>query len=394
MKRFLIVALAVAMICSLSVATAVSTSAADISEDGLIGWYKLDGDFTNSADSTGDTDGVVYSNAGGSSAFDDEFWYDYEREWATAGVDGSCYVTLGQEGFATLNPGNNDFTISFWMALEDCDSVYCTPYVWYGEQNQSTGYFGGECWIGMWASAVYTGGGGWGLNTAPGVSSNDTAGSRVGYNAADITLFEADDEALDYGFDMPWTMVTISCVLDADTNTYTISYYLNGEAVVDYTTGETSVSGFPNPYTGDAETYGDYIYFQVNYWDSGVAGIFYDDILIYNRALSADEVASTYSAYTVPSVEGLRDSVYTAEEQNAETTEATETEEVTTADEGTSEEVTTAGEGTEADATGTSEAVTTGDAEETSSGCGSALGAAAVIVAVTAVFGCAVVKKH
>ncbi|MCD7776731.1 MAG: hypothetical protein LUH54_05120, partial [Firmicutes bacterium] len=97
------------------------------------------------------------------------------------------------------------------------------------------------------------------------------------------------------------------------------------------------------------------------------------------------------SAYTVPSVEGLVDSIY--DNVAAETTAATE-EDVTTADEGISEEVTTADEGTEADVTGTSEAVTTGDAEETSSGCGSALGAAAVIVAVTAVFGCAVVKKH
>ncbi|MCD7944944.1 MAG: LamG domain-containing protein [Clostridia bacterium] len=390
-KRFLGVVLVVAMICSLFVASAVTASAAEIIEDGLIGWYKLDGDLTNSADSTGDTDAVRYVNSAGGSAFDGTFWDDDELEWATAGVDGSAYRTTAYEGFATLNPGNNDFTVSFWMAIEDYDYAYATPFMWYGEQDQSGyGYNSGESWIGIWNLAVYTGNTGWGYAISPAVSSNDTADSRVGYVPVDIAIFETDEDALDAGFDTPWVMYTISCVLDEETNTYTISYYINGEPVVDEVTEATSVSGFPNPYTGDAETYGDYIYFQTNYWDGG-EHIFYDDILIYNVALTADEVATNYAAYTVPSVADLLESVYTNEEETDDTTDAaTEaddtdadtTDEATEAD-GTDDANTTAGDSTDAETEDSS----------SDSGCGSALGAAAVIMAVTAVFGCAVVKK-
>lgn len=392
-KRFLGVALVVAIVCSLFVASAVTASAAEIIEDGLIGWYKLDGDLTNSADSTGDTDAVRYVNTAGGSAFDGTFWDDDELEWATAGVDGSAYRTTGYEGFATLNPGNNDFTVSFWMAIEDYDYAYATPYMWYGVQDQSTttGVWGGESWIGIWNLAVYTGNTGWGYAISPAVSSNDTAGSRVGYVPGETAVFETDEDALDAGFDTPWVMYTISCVLDADTNTYTISYYINGEPVVDEVTDETSVSGFPNPYSGDAEAYGDYIYFQTNYWDGGEY-IFYDDILIYNVALTADEVAANYAAYTVPSVSDLLESVYTNEDSTDDTTDAaTEADDTTDADttdevteaDGTDDANTTAGDSADAD---------TGDSSS-DSGCGSALGAAAVIMAVTAVFGCTVVKK-
>ncbi|MCD7748026.1 MAG: LamG domain-containing protein [Firmicutes bacterium] len=387
-KRFLGVALVVAIVCSLFVASAVTASAAEIIEDGLIGWYKLDGDFTNSADSSGETDAVRMGNANTGTAFDEEFWYDEEVSWTDLGVDGTAWYQDGYEGIQTLNPGNNDFTVSFWLAVESGTGY--TPFMWYGSQLQyDEGDFlqGGENWIGIWDLGV--GAVGWSLY-GPSVSSNCGSDNRISYNP-ESTLFSADEEALDAGFDLGWTMVTISCVLDEESNTYTISYYLNGEPVVDYTTSETSVSGFPNPYSGDVETYGDYIYFRVNYWDGG-SSCFLDDILIYNVALTADEVAANYAAYTVPSVADLLESVYTNEDSTDDTTDAaTEaddtddadtTDEVTEAD-GTDDANTTAGDETDAD---------TGDSSS-DSGCGSALGAAAVIMAVTAVFGCAVVKK-
>ncbi|MCD8003714.1 MAG: LamG domain-containing protein [Clostridia bacterium] len=102
-----------------------------------------------------------------------------------------------------------------------------------------------------------------------------------------------------------------------------------------------------------------------------------DEYYIWDYAFSDDDVAALYAAY------------YTEDE-----TEDTEAD--TTADAGTETE------DAESTAADTEDAVTTvGDftaaetEEDTSSGsgCGSALGAAAVIVAVTAVFGCAVVKK-
>ncbi|MCD8055135.1 MAG: LamG domain-containing protein [Clostridiales bacterium] len=109
-----------------------------------------------------------------------------------------------------------------------------------------------------------------------------------------------------------------------------------------------------------------------NFWG------YLDEYYIWDYAFSEDDVAALYAAY------------YT-EDETEDTTEAD-----TTADDGTeTEDAESTAADTEDAATtaGDSTAAETEEDTSSSSGCGSALGAAAVIVAVTAVFGCAVVKK-
>lgn len=105
------------------------------------------------------------------------------------------------------------------------------------------------------------------------------------------------------------------------------------------------------------------------------AGGLMDDLYIYNRALSADEVKQLATAQ---GVEGLISGNEPSEGTDApEGTQAPET--------GKKPEGTQAPEGTKAPAE--TDAKTEG-------GCGSTLGAAAAIVALTSVFGCAIIKKH
>ncbi len=107
-----------------------------------------------------------------------------------------------------------------------------------------------------------------------------------------------------------------------------------------------------------------------------------DDLYIYNRALSEEEVGQLMAAQSVPEI---RFSEYKNVTERPKTT-AGEPDETKAP----------AGE-TNAPAGGTEKPAGTGAATEApkdEGGCGSTLGAAAAIVALTAVFGCAVVKKH
>ncbi len=367
MKKVLFVLLAVVIVASTLV---VSTAAAEIPTDGLIGYFKFEGNLNNEA--AADTPGVLMGKTFGESMYDDPS----ELFWVHNSVEGYGFDCAEGDGFCTyVNPGDNDFTVAVWL-LEISDPGII-PYVWYGQTSQSP-----ENWIGIWNVNVAAG---WTRTPGITIGSNDAAGARIEIVPAENN-YDAD-AAADGGIIMQWTHIAYTATQvkgedEATADTYTITMYVNGVEV-------GTNSGFPDPYTGDPETNGDWIYVNgVNAWPDYMSTGGMDDLVIYNRALSADEIAAIYGSYAAPKQyanydEFAADCDVVAAEGEGKETEAPETEAPETEAPETEAPETEAPKGDDTTA-----------APEEKGGCGSAMGAAAAIVALTSVLGCAIIKKH
>ncbi|MCD8120302.1 MAG: LamG domain-containing protein [Lachnospiraceae bacterium] len=171
------------------------------------------------------------------------------------------------DGYNTgVDLAGTSYTISF-VAQADT-YVFATPVVWIGRADQST-----ENWHGFW--------GGFGTSAwsdgVAGVSSNESGDPRVGI-APETMLNSAST-----GF--TWTVITWT--FDADTQTTTL--YYDGVNV-------GSVEGMP-VLEDEAD-----VYIGANYWDSPC--VFYiDELYIYTRVLTEDEIATVVSASGVMSDE-------------------------------------------------------------------------------------------
>ncbi len=347
MKKVLFALLAVAVLASSLV---VSTSAAEIPTDGLIGNFHFDGNYDNAVE--GGEAGVPITTQFGEALYPDAD--DPERYWFT-GVEGNAFFCGDGDGLQTINPGEGDFTVGLWII--ETAHLGITPYCWYGQHSQSP-----ESWIGIWNVDVSQG---WAQNGIT-LGSNDAAGARLEIvPTEEAALYDAEAE-----IELQWTHFAYTAVLDADTNTYTVTFYVNG-------VNAGTNSGLPNPNTGDPATNGDYIYINgVNAWGDAMSAGAIDELVVYNRALSDDEVATLYGAYAAPKT------YTTLDEWNADIVVKEATSEDT---EPTEEPVET--EPTE-------EPTVTTDAPAEEGGCGSSMGAAAAIVALVSILGCAIIKKH
>ena len=366
--------LAIVMVAAMIAAMAVTTSAADISTDGLISHITFDNGLINEV--TGE---ALVAHQSGSGSFGDPLWDVDEYEFYQNGVNGSyAYDMNTADGFevGALENGS-DFTVGLWLTLLGNSGI--NPYIWWGGKSQSP-----ENWVGLWNVPVSKDGDAWDPHTGPCIASNGGSTSRLGFVPDYTGLY---DDSAESGIVMPWTHVVLTGVYDADTNSYTGTIYLNGENV-------GSVSGLPNP--NDKE--GAIVYFNsINAWADPQANGFADDIVLYSRAMSDADVAELYGTYEVPTfadANALYDVPTNLESGDSAGDDGNGGDEGTEApkDEGTEapkDEGTTAAPA--GDGTG---ATTEAPKDDEKGGCGSTLGAAAAIVALTGVFGCAIVKKH
>ncbi len=364
MKKVLFVLLAVVIMASTLV---VSTSAVEIPTDGLLAHFKFEGNFVNEVNGEAATQYMDNWQEG---------MYEGDVEgmyWVHNSVDGYGLDLNEGEGFSTgVSVNGKDFTVAVWL-LEGTDPGI-VPYVWYGGYTQST-----ENWIGIWNVDITSG---W---TRPGVTvgSNDAAGARLEIVPTEGT-YDAD-AAAEGGLLMQWTHIAIAATYVADTDTYDIVMYVNGVEA-------GSNTGFPNPGSDDPETNGDYFYVNgVNYWSDPNSTGAMDDLLIYEKALSADEIASIYGSYEAPKEYASQDEFY----EDCQVIESGDSGEDTEAPDDTEANDTEANdtEANDTEANDTKAPESTAAPEE-EKGCGSAMGAAAAIVALTSVLGCAIVKKH
>ena len=257
--------LAIVMVAAMFAALAVTASAANT--DGLVGFYKFEGNFDNEVE--GGAAGEAVGNKFGAPAGDAAF-ADGKFQTVNGTNDGAKFA-LGLEG---------DFTVSFYVSTE---ASLASPLVWVGGTNQ-----GPENWIGVW----WDPGADWNMDDAKiTMSSNDPDNNRITVNPsaaltnptdAYITITVADGVGSIY----------VNGKLAGATNTDGAHHaWAGGEADTE--------TNMPNPW--EAEDCA--IYFGVNAWDAS-ANASYDNLAVYSRALSADEVSALYAAGGDPTAEG------------------------------------------------------------------------------------------
>lgn len=350
MKRFKLLTAAVFAVILIA-AMATSASAIDLPDGDILGYWKLDGNLKNE---TGGPDAEYIGHLFGEalSGTDEDYdWYE--------GVDGYSWRSdmSIKDGIKFAAPAGQNVTIMEWVKAENCPLT--TPLIWWGEQDQANALGkGGEAWIGVWPEGFEE----WG-SRGPCIGSNNASGNRVAVYPTENPFS---------GSELPWTHIAISIEYNEETGLSYGKLYYNGELV-----GE----GDGLPYVASEKSY---VYFGVNAWNWNINGLL-DDVIIYNEVLTDEEIAGIYSQYGEPPEEPeFVDiyNVYGGDETEAPETGAPETDAKTEAPETSA--------ATSADQAPT-DAET--DAANDEGGCGSAMGAAA-IVAAAAVFGCAFVRRR
>lgn len=244
--------LAVIVVVALAAAMMIPASAANT--DGLVGFYKFEGNLNNEVEggAAGEAIGFQFAAASGDPVFEDG-----KLVTTTAAGDGVKFA-LDLE---------KNFTIS--VKVKATSRVFAAPVVWVGPTAQPGG---GENWIGIWHGFDDN------ATKGPALGSNDAAGSRVGVLGADGAFTEMDE-----------TLVTI--VINEGVG----SLYYNGTLVGTTADGKT----LPDPTSAD----GCAVYIGCNAWDKPADGT-YDNLSVYNRALSAEEVAALAAAGGDPTATG------------------------------------------------------------------------------------------
>ena len=292
------------MIFAVIAALAVHAFAADVPQDGLIGHFRLDGDLVN--DVTGLSATRLYRNF---RPLDEESertapptFYD--------GLDGMCY-TIFNDGDSEVHyaidtgvsPGNGDFTFGMWLLDERVggtnleymrygDSVYRNnsdePYKFFSIETGSAYSASGGNWLSMGPMISYTVG-----------ENSEEYEYKLFLNEKNNFKLITDEYispyygGVNWGVQtfMPWIHVAVSCSLDSGGDTYTVTLYQNGKAV-------NVCKGVPNPYRDGGENN---IYCIVQNADISIYA-YIDDIVIYDRALDADEIAELYGSYDLTEV--------------------------------------------------------------------------------------------
>ncbi len=363
MKKILVLVLAAIMVASLC----VTTSAAEVPSDGLLHHFKLDGNLKDEV--TGTSPDKLYTS-GGKFAEDDRT--ESDLQYYTNGVNGgqSLAGQMNNAGFAVPGVESTDFSIGIWICAVYANPGY-TPIVWYGSQNQTP-----ENWIGIWNADTTQNP--WGQPVGPCLGSNDSSGHRYGVvPETNLYIDKPENDIL-----LPWTHVVITCKIGED-GLYTGTLYHNGVNV-------GSVEGLPNPNTsGDAQIY----FNSINAWEDKAVDGYLDDIVVYGKALTDEEVKALYDSYeAAPEFEDADAMDATLVKTESDETEAP-ADDATEAPADETEKAPAETAGSSNGGSGTEAATEKTDSKD-EGGCGSTLGAAAALIAVTSVFGCALIKKH
>lgn len=221
-----------------------------VTEENLLAYYSFDGTLENSVD--GSNAQVVGSSASGNSG---EAAYTNGAN----GTTGSAYQLTGSNGLKLDNPlTGEEYTVSFW--LKDDNAPAYTGAVFFCDDNDKD-----NRWVSITPS-------GWLGHLGPMIWSFDNGTYYDNYN---------NTAQMQQGV---WTHITVTAN--------------NGQATV-YVNGNPICSG------GVAQVASkvDNIFLGVNYWDTAIQGAM-DELYIYNRAMSAQEVAALYrgNAPTTPEV--------------------------------------------------------------------------------------------
>lgn len=370
MKKVLLTLLVVAMIATSLV---ISTSAVEVPTENLEAYFKFEGNLVNEV--TGEAVGRLVD-----SFSEDYLWEDEECYWVNVAPDGNYAFCMAEgDGFSTETYFTGDFTFGMWIMEEDGTSTGIHPYMWAGPQAQNSEVTNnGECWIGIWNVNLPTDWSEYGIT----LGSNDGSGARLGIIPEEAGLFDADAD-----IELQWTHVVVTGVYDEATDTYTTNLYIDGENV-------GTCEGMPNFMTDDPEANGATFYVNgVNYWADPNSNGAIDELVVYSRALSDDEVAALYNLYETPATfadydEWDASKVELGETSGDDTVDTDPVEDTEKVDDNKTDD--------KSEEKNEGESTTAPNTEETKEegGCGSAMGAAAAIVALVSVFGCAIIKKH
>lgn len=249
-KKFLTVAATAVMTMSM-----LMSAFADTEKD-LIAHYGFDENTKNEV--TGEEakqTGQKFADAKG-----DTFTYE-------DGVNGKALVMAkGNTDGYNLNVAAKDdtYTVSVWVKASEING-FAEPIVWYGGKDQSS-----EAWVGIWPGLADK----W-ASGGPVLGSNDAAKSRPAVTAGTNNL--TTDETM-LAFD--WHMVSI--VVDGKQG----KLYWDGQ-LVGMSTADISIPSV----TADDKSF----YLGVNAWDVPFAGSV-DELYIYDRALTSDDVKELYEA--------------------------------------------------------------------------------------------------
>ncbi|MCD8004012.1 MAG: leucine-rich repeat protein, partial [Clostridia bacterium] len=225
--------------------------------DGLVGYYTLTSDLSNSVEDGEDGSAVGYTF--GDVAGDADF------------TDGSFHTTNGVNDGAVFTADITDnFTVSFTVSVDSY--AFAAPILWIGSMDQSE-----ENWIGVWGDVEESYG--------PSVGSNDSEGYRIGvmggtsegvtYPVTDLIITLVVEDGVAYLY---YDGVLVGQSNDPDNGAFQTS---GANELDDLTT-----ASMPNPWTAEDCA----IYLGVNAWDESATAT-YSDLYIYNRALTAEEVA-------------------------------------------------------------------------------------------------------
>lgn len=267
-KKFLTVAATAVMTMSMLMSAFADT------ESDLIAHYGFDGDTKNEVTGEDATQtGQKFADAAG-----DTFTYE-------DGVNDKALVMAkgNTDGFNLNVAAKSDsYTVSVWIKGDEING-FADPIVWYGGTNQSP-----EAWTGIWPGlqATWTHGG-------PVIGSNDSAGVRAGVHSDEIKIVESASSV-----NIDWHMIT--AVFDGENASLYYDGKLVGDTVLSYTdeaASEHAEATIPSV-TGDDKSF----YLGVNAWDVPFSGLV-DELYIYDRALTADDVSELFEKSNTQGVE-------------------------------------------------------------------------------------------
>ncbi len=278
--------------------------------------------------------------------------------------DGTQCLKVTKEDGSGLLDGVNSLTISYWAKHDNTTQwpFFATPNASDGGPKSQT--YPKETYIGLLENSKLSAE----LYNSP-VNNN----ARTYSVGATLFTFFPDD----------WHHVTVVIDTDnADTTKRVITLYIDGEE-----------DGISSPIEIEQHTVSEILgtdysvflgYAPWGYNDNPAhegewATCTLDDMYIYGRALSADEVAALEAA--------------SAREDKTPETDAPADDNTEKAPDDNTEKAPSDDKTTDKAPAGTTAGTETA-APADEGGCGSTLGAAAAVVALTAVFGCAIVKKH
>ncbi len=356
MKKILALVMVVAMMAAL----AVTTSAAEVPEEGLIAHFTFD-DLDAGLKGAGAVATPVTIVADAEPEIVVTTDDAHEGGAVDLGASGQNFLNVTKEDGTPLLSGLEGFTVSYWSKNNAGTgwNFFAVP-----GDIADLGAMGAQTYLSERYIGILEG-------------ASDVAVER--YNCTGARTYTTGAVTHDYAD--AWKLITVSVGPDS------VELYINGEWWGGMESGLLDM--YPNHELASILGDDSKLFIGFANWESGeYSTSLVDDYVIYDHAMTEAEVVDLATAM---GVEGLSAPAETEAPSTEPTTEAPETEPTTEAPAGDGTE---APEGGSPAPAGTQAAPAETNASDDEGGCGSTLGAAAAIVALAGVFGCAIVKKH